>query len=127
MFTELHTKFLLSAYPVSMTDQFVQTLEYRILDLTILSKRRYIEGMLILDLSLSKELLKPLQAIITALMVYDMIYLIPKQVRFFICNNDSPYLYSPRFDTFTGMFDPEIFINFFHSHIRIQEKVVKTA
>ena len=39
-----------------MTDQSAQALKSRIfdLDLTILSKRRYIEGMLILDLSLSK-------------------------------------------------------------------------
>ena len=48
-------------------------------------------------------------------MVYDAIYHIPQQARrLSIVNNDSTYLFSPRFSTFTGMFLNSILIDYGH-------------
>jgi len=54
-------------------------------DLKLLSGKRYGQGMLSLIVLFLKQQLKPIQAIIATLMVYDFIDHIPQQVRFFIC------------------------------------------
>jgi len=68
-----------------MADQYGLFQEDYILDLKRLSDARYIQGMLTLDLLFSKQPLKPFQVVIATLMVYDIIYLIPQQVRFSMC------------------------------------------
>jgi len=66
-----------------MADQYRLTQEAD--DLKRLSDRRYGQGMLILDLLFLKQLLKPFQVVVAVLMTYDIINLIPQQVRLSIC------------------------------------------
>jgi len=54
-------------------------------DMKGLSHRRCIYGMLILYLFFANQPLKPFQAVIATLMVYDIISLIPQQVRLSMC------------------------------------------
>jgi len=68
-----------------MADQYGLLPEDYAFDLKILSNERYGQGMLFLILSLSKQRLKPFQAIIVALMLYDLINHIPQQVSLSIC------------------------------------------
>ena len=68
-----------------MTDQYGLTPEANVNDLKLLSDRRYIQGMLILYLLFANKPLTPFQAVIATLMVYDIINLIPQQVRLFMC------------------------------------------
>ena len=68
-----------------MADQYGMTPEDYVLDLKKLSNARYSQGMLFLILSFSKQQLKPTQAIVAMLMVYDFINHIPQQVRLSIC------------------------------------------
>ena len=79
------TKHLSPAYSTPMADQYGMTPEDYVLDLKKLSNARYSQGMLFLILSFSKQQLKPTQAIVAMLMVYDFINHIPQQVRFSIC------------------------------------------
>ena len=69
--------------PISMADQYRLTQEAD--DLKRLSDRCYGQGMLILDPLFSKHPLKPFKAVIATLMAYDIINLIPQQVRLSIC------------------------------------------
>jgi len=82
---EFCRKYLPPAYPSEMADQYGLFPEDYAFDLEILSNERYSEGMLFLILSFSKQRLKPFQAIIAALMLYDFIYHIPQQVSLSIC------------------------------------------
>jgi len=68
-----------------MADQYGITSQDYNYDLKILSNERYIQGMLILILSFSKQWLKPTQVFVATLMLYDFIYHIPEQVGFSIC------------------------------------------
>jgi len=81
----LRTKYPL--LPISMADQYKLTQEAD--DLKRLSDRRYGQGMLILDLLFLKQLLKPFQVVVAVLMTYDIINLIPQQVRLSICKQRS--------------------------------------
>ena len=64
-----------------MPDQYGITSEDYVDDMKILSNTYCIQGMPFLIVSFSKQRLKPLQGIITTLMLYDFIYHIPEQVR----------------------------------------------
>ena len=64
-----------------MADQYGLTPEDHIVDLKLLSDARYIQGMLIMDLLFASQSLTAFQAVIATLMVYDIINLIPQQVR----------------------------------------------
>jgi len=66
-------------------DHYGLSPEEYIQDLKGLSHRRYIHGMLILYLLFANQPLKPFQAVIATLMVYDIISLIPQQVRLSVC------------------------------------------
>jgi len=79
------TKYLLLHYPISMADQYGLTLEDYIGDKKLLSDARYSQGMLILDLLFVNKSLRGFQAVIATLMVYDIINLIPQQVRLSMC------------------------------------------
>jgi len=68
-----------------MADQYGLTLEDYILNLKRLSDQHYIQGMLILDLLFVNQPLKSFQAVIVMLMVYDIINLIPQQMRLSMC------------------------------------------
>ena len=85
MAIEFRTKYLPPAYPTQMTDQYGLTPEDYAYDMKILSYKRYSQGMLFLIVLFLKKQLKPTQAIIATLIVYDFIDHIPQQVRFFIC------------------------------------------
>jgi len=71
--------------PISMADQYKLTQETYANDIKRLLDRRYGQGMLILDPLFSKHPLKPFKAVIATLMAYDIINLIPQQVRLSIC------------------------------------------
>ena len=75
------TQYTLLYYSISMADQYGLTPENYICDLKLLSDARYIQGMLILNVLFANKSLMPFQAIIATLMVYDIINLIPQQVR----------------------------------------------
>jgi len=64
-----------------MEDQYGVAPEEYVYDLKNLSNERYIQGMLFLILLFLKQRLKPFQAIVVPLMLYDFIYHIPQQVR----------------------------------------------
>jgi len=66
-------------------DQYGLAPEDYVDDLKTLSGKRYGQGMLFVIVLFLKQQLKPTQAIIATLMVYDFIDHIPQQVRFFIC------------------------------------------
>jgi len=66
-------------------DQYGLAPEDYVDDLKLLSNERYSQGMLFLIVLFLKKQLKPTQAIIATLIVYDFIDHIPQQVRFFIC------------------------------------------
>jgi len=66
-------------------DQYGLAPEDYVDDLKSLSNERYGLGMLFLIVLFTKQQLKPTQAIIATLMVYDFIDHIPQQVRLFIC------------------------------------------
>jgi len=68
-----------------MADQYGLTPENYICDLKLLSDARYIQGMLIMDLLFASQSLTAFQAVIATLMVYDIINLIPQQVRLSMC------------------------------------------
>ena len=68
-----------------MADNYGLTPTDYVHDPEYLSNERYSQGIPILILSFSKELLKPFQVVIATLMIYDFIYHIPQQVRLFIC------------------------------------------
>ena len=68
-----------------MADQYGLIPEDYIADLKLLSDARYIQGMLILDLLFVNKSLTDFQAVIATLMVYDIINLIPQQVRLSMC------------------------------------------
>lgn len=68
-----------------MADQYGLIPEDYIADLKLLSDARYIQGMLILDLLFVNKSLTGFQAVIATLMVYDIINLIPQQVRLSMC------------------------------------------
>jgi len=68
-----------------MEDQYGLTPENYVYDLKTLSNKHYIQGMLFLILLFFKHRLRPFQAIVVTLMVYDFIYHIPQQVRLSIC------------------------------------------
>jgi len=68
-----------------MADQYGLIPENYVDDMKILSNERYCQGMLFLILLFFKQRLKPFQAIVATLMVYDFIYHIPQQVRLSIC------------------------------------------
>jgi len=70
-----------------MTDQYGLTPEFYVLDLKILSMKRYALGMLFLILSFAKQELKPFQVIVASLMLYDLTYHIPQQVSLSIFNH----------------------------------------
>ena len=63
------------AYPMKMADQCGLKPEDYIKDLKSLSYQYYIQDMLFIDPSLSKQLLKPFVVIATIVMIYDIIYL----------------------------------------------------
>ena len=89
---------------IQMADKYGLTQEAYIFDATILSNRRYGEGMLFLILSFP-AIAEAFQVILSTLMIYDFIYFIPQQVRVSICKHwFHIYLFPPRFSTFTGMF-----------------------
>jgi len=73
----------LTPYPTQMADQYGVTPQDYVDDLKILSNQRYCQGML--SLSFVKQQLKPFQAIVASLMIYDFIDHIPQQVGFSIC------------------------------------------
>ena len=100
----VRTKYLSSAYPTQMADQFGLMPEDYVLDLEVQSYNHYGEGMRFLILSFLEQRLKPLQVIVITLMLYDFIYHIPQQVRLSTCKESSTYLFSPRFSTSIGMF-----------------------
>ena len=85
MAIEFRTKYLPPAYPTQMTDQYGLTPQDYVDDLNELSNKRYGEGVLFFIVLFTKQQLKPTQAIIATLMVYDFIDHIPQQVRLFIC------------------------------------------
>ena len=64
-----------------MADNYGLTPTDYVHDPEYLSNERYSQGISILILSFSKELLKPFQVVIATLMIYDFIYHIPQQVR----------------------------------------------
>jgi len=66
-------------------DQYELAPEDYVDDLKSLSNERYGQGMLFLIVLFLKQQLKPTQAIIATLMVYDFIDHIPQQVRLSIC------------------------------------------
>ena len=66
-------------------DQYGLAPEDYVDDLKLLSNESYSQGMLFLIVLFLKKQLKPTQAIIATLIVYDFIDHIPQQVRFFIC------------------------------------------
>jgi len=68
-----------------MGDQYGLTPQDYADNLKKLSSERYSQGMLVLILPFPKQLLKNFQVIVATLMVYDLIYHIPQQVRLFIC------------------------------------------
>jgi len=103
-FSKLHTNHFPPGYSIQVADEYGLVPEDYIHDLKQLSDVRYIQGRLFPILLFSKQLLRPFQVIVATSMVYDMIRIIPQQVRLSICKNDSTYLFSPGFSTFTGMF-----------------------
>jgi len=68
-----------------MADQYGITPEDYIVDLKLLSDERYFQGMLILYLLFANQPLKYFKVIVATLMVYDIINLIPQQVRLSMC------------------------------------------
>jgi len=72
-----------------MADQYRFNPEAYVNDLKRLSDRRYGQGMLILGLLFWKHPLTPFQAVIATLMAYDIINLIPQQVRLSMCKQRS--------------------------------------
>jgi len=87
-----------------MADQYGLTPQDYIYDLKRLSYRHYSQGMLFFIVLFLKQQLKPTQVIIATLMLYDVIYHIPKQVSLSIVKDYSTYLFFPRFSTSTSMF-----------------------
>ena len=63
-----------------MADQYGVTPKDYANDLTLLSNKRYGQGVLFLILLFSKQRLKSFQVIVATLMIYDFIYHIPQQV-----------------------------------------------
>jgi len=103
--TKLHAKYLLSAYPTRMANQDGIPQELYIFDLKRLINTRYIEGMLVLSLFLSKQLLKHFLKSLLRLWWYMMSsILFLSRWDFPFVNNDLTYLASPRFSTSIGMF-----------------------
>jgi len=84
MVIEFRTKYLPLAYSTQMTDQYGLTPQDYVDDLNELSNERYSQGVLFCIVLFMKQQLKPAQAIIATLMVYDFIDHIPQQVRLFI-------------------------------------------
>jgi len=66
-------------------DQYGLAPEDYVDDLKSLSNERYGQGMLFLIVLFLKQQLKPTQATIATLLVYDFISHIPQQVRLSIC------------------------------------------
>jgi len=64
-----------------MTDQYGLALEDYVYDAKLLSDKLYMECMPIIFLSFSKQRLKQSQGIVATLMLYDLFYHIPHQVR----------------------------------------------
>jgi len=85
MVIEFRTKYLPLAYSTQMTDQYGLTPQDYVDDLNELSNERYSQGVLFCIVLFMKQQLKPTQAIIATLMVYDFIDHIPQQVRLSIC------------------------------------------
>jgi len=100
----VRTKYLPSAHPTQMADQYGLMPEDYVFNLELLSYGRYSEGMQFLILYFSEQRPKPFQVIVITLMLYDFIYHVPQQVRLSTCKESSTYLFSPRFSTFIGMF-----------------------
>jgi len=100
----VRTKYLPSAYPTQMADQYGLMPEDYNLDLEVRPYRYYSNGMQFLILSFLEQQPKPFQVIAITLMLYDFIYLVPQQVRLSTCKESSTYLFSSRFSTSIGMF-----------------------
>jgi len=64
-----------------MTEQYGLTPEDYLNDVKLMPSERYVECMPIVLQSFSKQRLKPFQGITANLMLYDLIYQIPQQMR----------------------------------------------
>jgi len=100
----VRTKYLPSAYPTQMADQYgLMPVDY-VLDMELQPYINSSEGMRFPILSFLEQRPKPFQVIVIPLMLYDFIYHVPQQVRLSTCKESSTYLFSPRFSTSIGMF-----------------------
>ena len=99
---KLRTKYLPLVYPIPMSDQHGPTPALYMFDLKNLSDQFYSQGMLIP--LLSKQLLNPFKLFLV-LWWYMMLSITSlNRWDFPSVNDDSLYLFSSRFSTFTGMF-----------------------